>query len=27
MLEAAGWRVLRFWNHDVPGNPDGVIET
>ncbi|MFZ2869665.1 endonuclease domain-containing protein [Zavarzinia sp.] len=27
VLEVAGWRVLRFWNHEVLGNPDGVIET
>jgi very-short-patch-repair endonuclease len=25
-LEAAGWRVIRFWNHDVLGNTDGVME-
>ena len=25
-LEAAGWTVLRFWNGDVLGNPDGVAE-
>jgi very-short-patch-repair endonuclease len=23
-LKAQGFRVLRFWNHDVLGNPDGV---
>jgi crossover junction endodeoxyribonuclease RuvC len=26
-LEAAGFRVLRFWNSDVIGNLDGVLET
>ena len=25
-LEAAGFRVLRFWNNDVLGNTDGVVE-
>jgi len=25
-LEAAGYLVLRFWNHDVLGNTDGVLE-
>ncbi len=25
-LEAQGYRVLRFWNHDVLGNGDGVVE-
>jgi very-short-patch-repair endonuclease len=24
IIEAEGYRVLRFWNHDVLGNPDGV---
>ncbi len=24
-IEAAGYRVLRFWNNDVLGNPDGVL--
>ena len=24
-IEAAGYRVLRFWNHDVLGNMDGVL--
>jgi very-short-patch-repair endonuclease len=24
-LEAAGYRVLRFWNPDVLGNVDGVV--
>ena len=26
-LEAQGYRVLRFWNNDVLGNIDGVVET
>ncbi|TKS53784.1 endonuclease domain-containing protein [Luteimonas yindakuii] len=25
-LEKAGFRVLRFWNHDVFDNPSGIIE-
>ena len=25
-LEAQGYRVLRFWNNDVLGNIDGVLE-
>ena len=25
-LEAEGYRVLRFWNNDVLGNIDGVLE-
>ncbi|MGE5546196.1 MAG: endonuclease domain-containing protein [Solirubrobacterales bacterium] len=25
-LRDAGWRVLRLWNHDVLGNPEGVRE-
>ena len=25
-LEARGYRVLRFWNNDVLGNPDGVLQ-
>ena len=24
LIEAEGYRVLRFWNHDVLNNPDGV---
>ncbi len=24
LIEAEGYQVLRFWNHDVLGNPDGV---
>lgn len=26
-IEAYGFRVLRFWNHDVLANIDGVLET
>jgi very-short-patch-repair endonuclease len=26
-LEGQGWKVLRFWNNDVLGNTNGVIET
>ncbi|HYG87386.1 MAG TPA: DUF559 domain-containing protein [Azospirillum sp.] len=26
-LTAQGWRVLRFWNHEVLENPVGVAET
>jgi very-short-patch-repair endonuclease len=26
VLEANGYRVLRFWNNDVPRNIDGVLE-
>ena len=26
-IEAHGYRVIRFWNNDVLGNPDGVIQT
>ena len=25
-LESQGYHVLRFWNHDVIGNLDGVVE-
>ena len=25
-LEARGYRVIRFWNNDVLGNTDGVVE-
>jgi adenine-specific DNA-methyltransferase len=25
-LEQRGFRVLRFWNHDVLANPEGVLE-
>ena len=25
-LEARGYRVLRFWNTDVLGNPEGLLE-
>jgi very-short-patch-repair endonuclease len=24
LIEAEGYRVIRFWNHDVLGNPEGV---
>jgi very-short-patch-repair endonuclease len=24
LIEAEGYRVIRFWNHDVLGNGDGV---
>ena len=24
-IEAEGYRLLRFWNNDVLGNPDGVL--
>lgn len=24
LIEAEGYRMVRFWNHDVLGNPDGV---
>jgi very-short-patch-repair endonuclease len=26
-IKAEGYRVLRFWNHDVLGNADGVAAT
>lgn len=26
-IESAGYRVLRFWNHEVTGNLDGVLQT
>jgi very-short-patch-repair endonuclease len=26
-LEARGYRVIRFWNNDVLGNSDGVVQT
>jgi very-short-patch-repair endonuclease len=26
-LESQGYRVLRFWNHEVLGNTEGVIES
>ena len=26
-LEAQGFRVLRFWNHELADNLDGVLET
>ncbi len=25
-IEADGYRVIRFWNHDILGNRDGVAE-
>lgn len=25
LLEAAGWRVIRFWNNEVLTNTDGVV--
>jgi very-short-patch-repair endonuclease len=25
LIEAEGYRLLRFWNHDVLGNGDGVL--
>jgi len=25
-LEAAGYQVIRFWDHDVLGNTEGVVE-
>ena len=25
-LRARGFRILRFWNHDVLGNPEGVLD-
>jgi very-short-patch-repair endonuclease len=27
VIEREGYRVLRFWNNDVLGNPDGVLAT
>ena len=24
-LERAGWRVLRFWNHEIQANLEGVL--
>ena len=24
LIEAEGYRVVRFWNHEVLGNPEGV---
>jgi len=26
-LKSHGFRVLRFWNHDVLGNTNGVVDT
>ena len=25
-IEAHGYRVIRFWNHDILGNTDGVLQ-
>jgi len=27
LLQAQGWRVLRFWNNDISNNSDGVLTT
>jgi very-short-patch-repair endonuclease len=27
VIEEDGYRVLRFWNNDILGNPDGVART
>ncbi|MDQ8756487.1 endonuclease domain-containing protein [Sphingosinicella sp. LHD-64] len=27
LIEAEGYRVIRFWNHEVLGNPEGVWTT
>jgi len=27
VLEESGYHVIRFWNHDVLGNIDGVLES
>lgn len=27
LIEAHGYRVIRFWNHDVLANIDGVLES
>jgi very-short-patch-repair endonuclease len=24
-IEAQGWRIIRFWNHDILGNTEGVV--
>ncbi|MGH6913014.1 MAG: endonuclease domain-containing protein [Geminicoccales bacterium] len=26
-LRQRGWQVLRFWNHDILSNPEGVVAT
>jgi very-short-patch-repair endonuclease len=26
VIEASGYRIIRFWNHDVLQNTDGVLE-
>jgi BirA family biotin operon repressor/biotin-[acetyl-CoA-carboxylase] ligase len=25
-LEALGFHIIRFWNHEILENPDGVLE-
>ena len=25
MIEARGYRIIRFWNHDILSNTDGVL--
>jgi very-short-patch-repair endonuclease len=27
MLESCGYKVLRFWNNEVSGNINGVLDT
>ena len=27
LLEAKGWKVLRFWNNEILSNTEGVIQT
>ena len=27
IIEADGYRIIRFWNNDILSNPDGVAET
>jgi len=26
-LRRQGWRILRFWNNEIPANPQGVLRT
>jgi very-short-patch-repair endonuclease len=26
-LQRRGWHVIRFWNNDILGNAEGVIQT
>ena len=26
LIEAHGYRMIRFWNHDILGNTDGVLQ-